>query len=153
MTSWRLGSCVLLLLFLLGLCVGRTAHSDNLCPVSNVSYKNFYDGCGTYDWELVASTPYDGYDEGDYIVYGYCAGGYTMCNCTIVPQYDVYGSLNFFTQVNEDDSTTFWWDIDQWNSPTFSGCTSGSCQSTGVVIHTSGYIEFDVGYDTAYCDQ
>lgn len=98
--------------------------------------------------------PYDYFDEGDYIVYGYCAGGYTRCDCTYVPAHDVYGALNFFTQPNEaDDSTTFWWDIDQWNQPTFSGCTSGSCQSTGVVENTSGYIEFDDGYDEAFCGQ
>lgn len=41
----------------------------------------------------------------------------------------------------------------QWDSPTYSNCTSGSCQSTGVVEHTSGYTEYDVGYDTAFCYQ
>lgn len=153
MSTWRLASPLVLVLFLLALCVGRT-HSDNLCPVYNVSYENFSDGCGTYDWELVASSAYDYYDEGDYIVYGYCAGGYIRCDCTYVKAYDVRGSLNFFTQPNYfDNSTTFWWDIDQWNSATFTGCTSGSCQSTGVVEHTSGYVDFDVGYDIAYCEQ
>lgn len=58
MFSWRLASPLVLVLFLFALCVGRT-RSDNLCPVYNVSYENFSDGCGTYDWELVASSAYD----------------------------------------------------------------------------------------------
>jgi hypothetical protein len=154
MTSWRLTSSLVLLLLLLSLCVGRTAHSDNLCPVSNDAYKLFNDGCGTYDWELVASSPYDNFDEGEYTIYGYCGGGYTECDCTYESQYTVSGSETMVAQPNEfDDSTTFWWDINQWDSPTYSGCTSGSCKSTGVVEHTSGYTDFDVGYDTAYCYQ
>jgi|SRR5579872_1941924 len=154
MTSWRLTSSLLLLLLLLALYVGRTAHSDNLCPVSNASYKNFSDGCGSEDWELVASNAYGSYDEGDYTVFGYCGGGYTRCDCSYVAPYTVSGLETMVAQPNEaDDSTTFWWDINQWNSPTYSNCTSGSCQNTGVVEHTSGYTDFDVGYDTAYCDQ
>lgn len=154
MISWRLAFPLVLLLFLLALCIGRTAHSDNLCPVSNEASKLFDDGCGTWDWELAASSPYDYYDEGDVTVFGYCAGGYTRCDCTYVPPYNVVGQVNFFTQPNDfDDSTTFWWDIDQWDQPTFSDCTSGECEKTGVVEDTSGYIEFDVGYDTAYCYQ
>lgn len=153
MISWRLASPLVLLLFLLAVWVGRTAHSDNLCPVTDASYKLFNDGCGTYDWELVANSPEDSYDEGDFTVFGYCAGGYTRCDCTYIKPYNVVGTPNFFTQPNGfGDSTTFW-DIDQWDSPTFSGCTSGECEKTGVVENTSGYIDFDEGYDTAYCYQ
>ena len=53
MTFSRSASSVALLVFLFALCLGHTVHSDNLCPVSNDSYRNFDDGCGTYDWELV----------------------------------------------------------------------------------------------------
>lgn len=142
-------------LFVMGLGVlagARILRVFACTPPMDASYKLFDEGCGTWDWELVANGTGGPYDEGEYTIYGFCGGGYTNCSCGYVNQFEREGSKDFQYMYDEDlEEYDFWWNLTNWNNPSFSGCTSGSCQSDGEVEQDSSYIESYQGEDEEFC--
>jgi hypothetical protein len=120
-----------------------------LCNVYDASCTIDSGSCGTYTWELVAQGPDGTHDEGSYTIFGYCGGGYYNCSCSYVQQYTREGSKSFRTLDEGGGQVDFWWDVTNWNEPTYSGCTGSQCG--GEIENTSTYTDMYVGYDSAFC--
>ena len=117
---------------------------------SRVKYRYYCPGTvNVYnqDWELAYSNQGVRYVVCTERIYGACTGNYTNCNCTFVSPSSVQG----WEHMNIDQSNfTLWWTTYNYNAPTYSNCTSGPCQKTGVVEHLGTYIVNEVCF-TPYC--
>ncbi len=150
MVFWSVTALVFSVAFVVFL-NARTTPVLASCFPSDASSRAYDEGCGTVDYELEAQTSDGLYDEGLYTVYGFCGGGYTRCDCTIASQYETTGLLGFNFDREGGGWTAFWWDFTDFDPPTYTDCTSGTCQSTGVEEHINGYSLYDQGWDEVFC--
>jgi|SRR5579875_555386 len=129
-------------------------HAQNDCYASLSEDPIEYGNCGTitYDLTYYVNYGYGNYsgDAGDYTVSGACYS-YTDCDCN---HEDGYTSG---TITGESDGgpglgyIDFWWDANNIEEYTYSSCTSGQCQNSGVVATPVTYYDQYIAYQTWSC--
>lgn len=131
------------------------ACSVNYRDASYITQAPSAGNCGNTAWELVLSVPDSDdspYDEGEYDGTGTCVGGYKNCSCGNVASGYLTPTKTLHTASTDNfDGTydfTWYWNIVNYEGPSYSTCTTGPCAGTGESQTNTPFTDYNIGYDS-----
>ncbi|MDE3136012.1 MAG: hypothetical protein KGL59_05535, partial [Acidobacteriota bacterium] len=119
------------------------------------TYVAEHDDCGSVEWVLQV---YYGtiWDMGGAPGYGACGGNYYNCSCGYVGPYikSPIESMQLQNDPSDPHGYYVWWNITDWNEPTYTSCNPEVLCNGQYGQKESGvtsYIDWREGYDYVWC--